>query len=79
MGGILVIFYSHKVTFKENSGRGTNNKDEGLVLKYFLKLSLEASIKDFRVYGDSKLWIESMRGAGAAICIISISKVLEAI
>ena len=60
IGGIIIILDSHKVIFKADSGRGFDNKAEGLAVRTLLKLALEEDIRELTVCGDSKLWVENL-------------------
>ena len=58
--GLLVIYESFCISFRDNSGLGTNNKVEVLYLIDLMNIYLELNIKEFYVFGDSYLWVDFM-------------------
>jgi ribonuclease HI len=64
MDWVVHYFFSdaHYITFKANSGRGTNNMAEFLALKTLLKLALDLGVNNLQVYGDSSFVVNWMQG-----------------
>ena len=58
--GLLVIYESFCIIFRDNTGLGTNNKAEVLYLIDLMNIYLELNIKEFYVFGDSELWVDFM-------------------